>query len=304
MRLVRSAVGVALWCGLLSATVVADDKATTDSLTVARELYSAAEYESALGMLDRLRTGTRDADAVAPIEQYRAFCLLALGRPSDAEQAMAAVVKADPAFTLTDPGLSPRLRTAFREVRGRTLPQVIQDQYDAAKAAFDRREFAPAAVGFAGVLRLLADPDVAAQSGSGPLADIAKLAGGFRDLSVAASAPPPPPPASMPPAPSQPPVAVPTVFSADDGGVVAPVAVKQVLPAFQMQTTGATQGVLEIVIDERGFVQSAIMRSSINSRYDRLVLDAARTWRYQPATRQGVPVRYRKLVQIVVRKEK
>lgn len=302
MRLVRSAACVVLVCGLLPATVVADDKAVTDSLTVARELYSAAEYESALGMLDRLRTRTPDADAVAPIEQYRAFCLLALGRPSDAEQAMAAVVKADPAFTLTDPGLSPRLRAAFREVRERTLPQVIQEQYDAAKAAFDRREFAPAAVGFAGVLRLLADPDVAAQAGSGSLGDIARLAGGFRDLSIAASAPPPSPPAPTPP--TLPTVAVPAIFSADDGGVVAPVPLKQVLPAFQMQTNGPTQGVLEIVVDERGLVQSAQMRSSINSRYDRLVLDAARTWRYQPATRQGVPVRYRKLVQIVVKAEK
>jgi hypothetical protein len=289
---------------LLSARGVADDRATPDSLAVARELYSAAEYETALGMLDRLRTQAASADVLAPIEQYRAFCLVALGRPSDAEQAMAAIVKADPSFTLSDAGLSPRLRAAFRDVRSRTLPQVIQQQYDLAKAAFDRREFAPAAVGFAGVLRLLADPDVASEAATSPLADIGKLASGFRDLSLAASAPPPSPPPTAPPAAPAPTPALPAIFSADDADVIPPVASNQVLPRFPMQTATALQGVLEVVIDERGLVQSATMRAPINPRYDRLVLDAARAWRYQPATRQGQPVKYRKLVQIVVKTDR
>jgi hypothetical protein len=303
MGLVRCAAGLVLACSL-AGVAGADDLRTPDSLAVARELYSAAEYESALGMLDRLRSAAPAGDGVAPIEQYRAFCLLALGRPADAEQAIAAVVIADPTFTLTDPGLSPRLRAAFRDVRARTLPQVIRQQYDTAKAAFDRREFAAAAVGFSGVTRMLADPDVAPQAGSAPLSDIGKLAAGFRDLSIAAAAPPPPLPSAAPPEIVVPEPAAPQIFGADDADVVPPVAERQTLPPFQMPAAAAAPGVLDVLVDERGLVQSATMRVSINPRYDRLVLDAARTWKYQPATRAGVPVRYRKLVQIVVKAER
>jgi protein TonB len=301
MRTRRSAAGIVLWCVLLSGRGIADDRPAPDSLAVARELYRAAEYETALGMLDRLRGEATAGEVLAPIEQYRAFCLLALGRPSDAEQAMAAVVRADPSFTLSGTALSPRLRTAFQEVRSHTLPQVIQQQYDMAKSAFDRREFAPAAVGFAGVLRLLADPDLTSQATTSPLADIRKLASGFRDLSLAASVPPPAAPAAEPPSVAAAPMPeVPAIFSTENDDVVPPVALSQTLPAFQMQPAAALQGVLEVVIDERGLVQSAIMRMPVNPRYDRLVLDAVRGWRYQPATRQGTPVKYRKLVQIVV----
>jgi len=53
-----------------------------------------------------------------------------------------------------------------------------------------------------------------------------------------------------------------------------------------------------VIIDETGAVESARMRVSLNGNYDRLVLDAARTWQYQPATVNGVPVRFRKIVQV------
>ncbi len=43
------------------------------------------------------------------------------------------------------------------------------------------------------------------------------------------------------------------------------------------------------------------MTDSVTSGYDRLVLAATRTWRYKPASANGVPVKYRKIVQINVR---
>ena len=52
-------------------------------------LYVTAAYDEALAMLDRIRT---PAEAQTPeartIEQYRAFCLFALGRTAEAEQAV------------------------------------------------------------------------------------------------------------------------------------------------------------------------------------------------------------------------
>jgi TonB family protein len=57
------------------------------------------------------------------------------------------------------------------------------------------------------------------------------------------------------------------------------------------------------VIDERGLVESVTMRVSVNPMYDRMAVDAARSWRYRPATRAGVPVKFRKAVQISVKRQ-
>jgi TonB family protein len=57
--------------------------------------------------------------------------------------------------------------------------------------------------------------------------------------------------------------------------------------------------VLEIVISERGTVDSAILRDSVAAFYDDPLLGAAMNWRFKPATRNGQPVKYRKLLEIV-----
>jgi periplasmic protein TonB len=277
---------------------------------VARDLYGAAEYERALGILERLKTaapaGQGDA---ATLEQYRALCLLALGRPADAEQAIAALVLADPTFVPSDAAMSPRLRSTFRDVRVRTLPQAIQQRYDEAKAAFDRREFATAAVAFSGVLRMLNDPDLGPAASAPPLSDIKTLSQGFRDLSTSAAVPPPSAPPAAAPAAEPPRAQAATapparkIFTVDDPDVVPPVAERQALPAFPQNLATARTGILEVLIDERGLVESVTMRMSVNPMYDRMALDAARGWRYRPATRAGVPVKFRKAVQISVKRQ-
>jgi hypothetical protein len=42
------------------------------------------------------------------------------------------------------------------------------------------------------------------------------------------------------------------------------------------------------------------MRASVAPRYDQQLLAAAKEWRYSPATLDGQPVRYRKLIEITV----
>jgi tetratricopeptide (TPR) repeat protein len=283
-----------------------DDGART--LSDARDLYSAASYEDALGVLNQLRAGDHHGDEVRAIDQYRAFCLLALGRTADAEQAIEAVVAADPFFQPSDADVSPRVRTAFKDVRRRMLPGIVQDRYASAKAAFDRKDFAEAAAGFKQVLDVLADPEVGAAAGQPPLADIRTLATGFHELSASAATPPPLPTivtaAVVPPSPPQPRVpAAPQIYGPDDVNVRPPAVIRQVLPAFEFQMlVPPSAGSVEIVIDERGMVESAMMRKSIFPRYDAQVIDATRTWAYQPALLNGVPVKYRKAVNISVKK--
>jgi TonB family protein len=299
----KACVKYAVVIGILAATVTVT--AQDESLTAARDLYTSANYEDALVLLNRLRSASNQIEDGRAIDQYRAFCLLALGRPSDAEKAIEAVVAAEPSYKPSDSDVSPRVRSAFSDVRRRMLPSIIQQRYANAKQAFDRKDFVAAELGFKQVLEVLNDPDVGPAANQQPLADIRTLAIGFHDLSATAAVPPPPPAvaAAPPPPPSPAGPMPPRIYGPEDGNVVPPVTIRQTLPPFGFAITAPLpQGSLEIVIDELGRVQSAAIRKSVYSRYDAQLLEAARTWQYMPAMRDGVPVKYRKLVGITVKR--
>ena len=282
--------------------------AAQDSLAAARELYASAAYEDALAVLNRLRAPT-SRDEGRTIDQYRAFCLLALGRAAEADTAIEAVVTAEPSYRPADAEVSPRVRTAFSDVRRRMLPIIIQQKYAQAKAAFERKEFAAAADGFGQVLGLMTEPDIASAAKQPPLSDLRTLAVGFNDLSKSAAAPPPPTP---PPPPSPPPlqaiaapvpappavVAAPRIYDATNPNVVPPMIVRQVVPPFTLRVVPTTQGMVEVIVNEVGAVEMAMILIPLNRLYDQAVLEAAKNWIYRPATLDGVPVRYRKNIRI------
>jgi len=298
------------WIGALFATTILTTAGVraqdSGDLATARDLYASAAYDDALAMLNRLRSIDHPVgQQLRTIEQYRAFCLLALGRASDAEQAIAAMIVAEPSFHPSESDASPRVRSAFTTVRRRMLPAIIQQQYAQAKAAFDRKDWAAAADGFHQVVVSLADDDVAAEAKQPPLADLRLLAIGFEELSTRADAPPPPLTAAPPPvadavAPSIP--LPPHVYAAGDGNVLPPVPINQVLPPYPGHVLIPRSGKIEVVIDESGAVESAIMTTSVTTAYDSLALSATKAWRYRPATVEGAPVKFRKVIQITIRK--
>jgi TonB family protein len=271
-------------------------------LAAARDLYASAAYDDALAVLNRLRSADHPASQSRVIEQYRAFCLLALGRSADAEQAIEAVVAAEPSFQPGDGDASPRIRSAFTTVRRRMLPSIIQQKYAQAKAEFDRKEFAAAADGFSQVLTALADQDVAAEAKHPPLSDLRMLASGFQELAARAAAPPPlPPSAPAPVVAPPPPPAAPRIYTGGESNVSPPGIVNQALPPFPGQVVIPRNGKLEVVIDESGAVESATMTESVTPAYDAMVLAATKAWRYKPAALNGVPVKFRKVVQITIK---
>jgi hypothetical protein len=263
------------------------------SLAAARELYASAAYDDALTMLNGLASAADAPDDKQSIDLYRTLCLVALGRTSDADRAIEAMVQRDPLYRASADDLSPRLRSAFDDVRKRLLPSIIQKEYADAKAAFDKKDFAVAAAGFDGVLKGIADPDIAAVAAVPPLSDLRTLAAGFKDLSVKST---PAPPAPEP----KPARALRSMYSADDAGVLAPVAIEQRVPKYPAAVVKPATGVIELVIDETGAVQSEMMRVSIDPTFDRLVLSAAAKWRYRPAMVDGVPVKFMKRLSISV----
>jgi hypothetical protein len=259
-----------------------------DSVAAARELYAGAAYEDALTLLDAL------ADREVPVSQrqeivfYRTLCLFALGRSGEAHQAIEALIAADPFYRVGADDAPPRVKSAFSAVRRRMLPAVLQQMYSEGKAAFDRKEFAAAAATFKSVLDGLADEDIVSVADEPPLSDLRTLVSGFHLLSTAAAAPPPvaaPPPAPAPPA-------GPVLYSADDPAVVPPVVVRQDMPIFRDKVVAPRTGLIEIIVNEAGLVESATMRVSVDAVFDRQVLSATKLWKHRPATLNGTPVRY------------
>ncbi|HEY2431750.1 MAG TPA: energy transducer TonB [Vicinamibacterales bacterium] len=274
-----------------------------DGIGAARDLYASARYDEALAVLNDLRPTEAPGSGVdlKSVEQYRSLCLLALGRGNEAEAAIGAVVTADPAYLPGDAEASPRVRTAFSDVRKKLLPDIAAKRYGDAKATFDRKDYLRAAAQFQQVIALLDDPDM-----GGRLADLRTLAAGFLDLATAAATPPEPP---KPPAPVAAPTApapvVPTpdpnrIYTAADADVVAPVIVTQDMPRLLpiMKQQARSRGVVEVVIDEQGRVAAIAVRESIQPMYDAQLLAKGRDWHYQPATINGKPVKYRKLIQL------
>ena len=291
--------------GFLATAIVLSPAAlfAQDSLSAARELYASAAYEDALAVLSRLNAAGLRPDDGRTADQYRALCLLALGKNAEAQQAIEAVVWGQPLYRPSDGEVSPRVRAAFSEVRQRVLPGLVQQKYAQYKVAFDRKDYQSASTGFNELLTLYADPDLANAAGKSPLSDLRVLIGGFYELSLQATAPAPaapePAPVRTAAAPQAPPE-VAKLFSSADSNVVPPVTLRQQLPSYPGQVNRPMVGAVEVVIDETGNVVQAIMRAGVTPAYDRQVVSAAQNWRYRPATINGAPVKYRKLVQVVV----
>jgi len=290
----RALAPVLLAAGLLT---VAPRAEARETLSSARELYASAAYTDALVVLDGLLALNPSREERQSIDLYRVLCLVALGRKAEADRAMESMIVRDPLFRPAADDVPPRMRTAFTEARRRMLPAIIQAQYSDAKAAFDRKEYGTASRGFEQILAGLRDPDLGPLAAQPPLSDLRTLAEGFRDLSAKADAPPPPAPVRAPqsegPAPGR-------IYTADDGNVVPPVTLRQSVPVYRGNVTTPLNGIAEVLIDTTGAVESVKMAVPTNGQYEALVLSAAKRWQYQPATVNGVPVKYLKRVKVTL----
>jgi TonB family protein len=278
----------------LALTFAAADQ---ESINAARDLYASAAYEDALAVLNRVPDASRPPDEARAVSQYRAFCLLALGRTAEAERAIEAMIKRDPTYQPPAADMSPRVRSAFVEVRRRIMPGIVQQTYAQAKGAYDRKEFEIAAAGFGHVLEVMSDPELAALFGQPPLADLRTLAAGsatcrsaqphrrrYRSRRLLRRWSPRRRPSCKPP----------RIYTSTDPGVVPPQAIKQELPGFSGPMLMPRQGAIEVTIDETGSWCMARIRQSVAPQYDAQALKAAQTWKYSPATVEGKPVKYRK----------
>jgi TonB family protein len=288
--------------GLVALMCAAAPAQAQPSLSKAKELYASANYDEALTMFTTLGSGLSGDSALtedaATIAMYRVLCLVAVGRNAEVDVAIDRLVSQHPLYRPPSDELSPRIRTAVSTARVRVLPALVQRRYEESKTAYDRGEFATASVGFKWVLNALSDPDISPLANQPPLLDIKTLAAGFVDLSAKALAPPPPPKVALTPATVTPPRDFKRVFTSEDSDAVAPVTVRQNMPRFPGNLTTPAAGVIELVIDAAGGVETVRMLESVHPQYDSLVMSAAKRWQYQPAHVAGTAVRYLKRIQI------
>jgi TonB family protein len=152
-------------------------------LDEAKGQYAAAAYEDALTSLARA-TGA-GANRVE-VEQYRAFCLIALGRMEEAAKAVAALVQVDPKYAPSPTVASPRVLGLVTEMRKKELPAVARRLLDTGRAAFQEKDFARAQQDLTLLLQILDDP---AMRGRPETSDLRVLAEGFATLAAAQGGP-------------------------------------------------------------------------------------------------------------------
>jgi TonB family protein len=310
--LVVPATWLVVLTGIASGGIFAARADAQDPLSAAKDLYASAAYEEALSALASAREDGAP-QLLHQVDQYRAFCLLALGRNPEAESAAESAIQEDPLAPLDPRDTSPRIEAMFKLVRKRLLPGMIRDAYRTARAATEKGDLAGGVEQLRQVRSML-DAAKTLDAWDETLNDIGVLVDGFLELSritierrlvVEPSNPEPAAPASVPaPDPQEGKTQLRT-YSALDTGVTAPVTLRQDMPivphelAFTMRT-GKKSGILEITIDETGAVEDALMREPVNAAFDALVLQAARSWQYRPARKAGTPVRYVRRIRVSV----
>lgn len=266
--------------------------AAQDVLKEAKRHYDAAAYNEALSVL--AEADRSSPSKIVEVEQYRAFCFIALGQMNDAHNAIAALVEADPLYV---PAASPRILSFVSEVRRDSLPAVARRLLDSGRTAYAEKHFDDARGSFQLLLRVLADPEM---QGRPETADLRVIAQGFIDLVAASTAP------AVVRDPVEPKVKAAEPVTASAPAVLVPAeVVRQVLPPWQADHSNMQMefvGRLRVKIGVDGKVTSATIQDPSHPNYDARLLQAARSWLYKPATRNGEPVESEKVIEVRLRR--
>ena len=229
---------------------------------------------------------------------YRAFCLVALGRVDEAQTIAESLLRADPLFSVEQyADVAPRIVALFAEVRTRVLPPLIKSEYRLARA--HALENAPDAESRLSHVRELLDFAQQIGASDPTLADLHLLVDGFADLARAAApraaAAPDPGPAAPSTSVSPPTSAAARITPAVVVAQAPPIVAPELLELVRRLRLPSE---IDVTINEHGTVDNVVVTRSVNPAYDRAVVAAARAWRYEPATKDGVPIRSVKTVVI------
>ena len=91
------------------------------------------------------------------------------------------------------------------------------------------------------------------------------------------------------------------MYTAADSSVTPPVIVRPVLPKEPPPNVPPAQiGTIEVVVDEQGDVLHVKLISPANRYHERMLVSAAKMWKFRPAYKDGRPVRYKTRVRLTI----
>jgi tetratricopeptide (TPR) repeat protein len=300
-RRLRTPVCVALGAAVLLTLQAAAMAQTPMAVARAKALYDNASYEEALAAL-------RDSDT-AEAHQYRALCLMALGRTAEAERALESLVIVEPTFVPSEADVPPRLLSLLNQTRSRVMPGIMRQLFADARALFVAKEYEKAGEAFERLLDISNDPVL---KGSEHAEDLRILIAGFIDLVNATPVAAPPAPSAPSPSASVPsPAATPVPQAAENARPVAPTpveltpakTVRQQIPAWNgraRDNSDPASAIIRVTIGVDGKVKDAAIEKPVDPAYDARLLLAARSWLYEPARLRGEPVESTKIIEINV----
>jgi len=284
---------------LLLSLSVSAARAADGGLADAKALFAAASFDGALAALDRL--GGTDASQPEALE-YKALCLLALGRTAEAQKVTETLVNTVPMFAPADADLSPRFLELLTDTRRRVVPVVAKRLLTEGRDQFRAKKNDEAQRTFQDVLTL-ADDKVWRDANDAE--DLRTLAAGFLDLlradvpadTAAKNASPATTAATVP-------EAAPSALQAL-AEIQAPVAIVQTMPKWVAPDTVSAMrtfhGAVKVTIGADGHVVGASIATPTHPVYDQLLLEAARRWQYRPASRNGQAIEVEKIVEFYLR---
>jgi hypothetical protein len=183
-----------------------------------------------------------------------------------------ALILADPLYQLDSGQKTPENLVSLRESKRLLLPSIAGRDYDRARRALDAGDFERALLDAGQAMRLLEEPDI------GPVPSdlreaLLQLIREAREVRASEEQ---------------------RVYAAGDPDVVPPLPIGRQLPA--MAPAGISPdlvGQLELLIGADGAVEVVRLHTSLNRYHERMIVSAAKAWRYKPATKSGRAVRFR-----------
>jgi hypothetical protein len=203
------------------------------------------------------------------------MALVQAGKPLEAEIAFDALVLNNPFYEPTRSELTPQAFAAFQASRRSLLPAVATRDLGRARAALQEGDLDRALAMATDVERLLN------RGGFEEPVDIRRQLRALVDeIDVRANAGD-------------------VIYTSADAGIVPPRALSRQFPLNPPAGVAADRvGVLELVVGKQGDVELVRLHTPLNRYHERMVVSAAKAWRYRPARKDGVPVRYRLAVTV------
>jgi tetratricopeptide (TPR) repeat protein len=273
-----------VWCGVVGLLSLAVTASAQEPLAKAKALYDAAAYEEALTVLGPVQ---------APeAQQYKALCLLALGRSQDAAGAIETLVSAQPTFEPSAVDVPPRFVTLVSQAKRKLLPTIARRTFAEAREQF-KNGLREEALHKFDLVVLLASSSPFKETTDAE--DLRTLASGFIELARASE-------------PAKPEVKAPEPRVAElpkpvSPEVIQPVALRQVIPPVPTDVTGRAgpSASVRVEIGVDGRVTVATIQQSAHPLYDQLLVQAARQWTYTPASLNGRAIPSEKIVTVQLR---